>query len=365
MFNGSFPENRWTRRMILLVLFLCKLKNETEVPSYIVELKTLSFKKNKRKIILKLCITLAFLLSASLIASAQEVNIPDYFVVDSALSDSLLAIVKSVGLDSTFNVGEDGMQTISFAVVDLNGDKPVLAGVHYDRFTYPASVYKMYVAMQVLKEISDGDFYLSSPYYVRSPNVVDMERQISWDPRPVLQVGDTVTINYLLDLMITRSDNSAANCLIDVARRDSINETVHQYGWYGSEVTRKFLGREYEDSAYKSIRGTQTCALHAADFMYRIYTHQLVNPWVSSEMKLLLGRQLDTTKIFQGLPANTMFYHKTGWWSYWTNDVGIVDNGRIKYIISCFTPVGDEGAELAMKTISQRVFELIERKHEK
>ena len=292
---------------------------------------------------------------------AQDVKIPEYFSYDRALADSLMTIVNSVGLDSTFNVGADGTEQISLAVVDLTGGKTVMGGVNYDNFIYPASVYKIYVAMQVLKEISNGDYYLTTPYIVRFPNAVDVGREIAWDPRPVLAAGDTVTINYLLDLMITRSDNSAANCLIDVARRDSINETMHEYGWYGSEVTRKFLGREYEDSAYKNIRGTETCALHAAEFMYLLDSHRLVNPWVSMELKALLGRQLDTTKICAGLPRNTMFYHKSGWWSYWTNDVGIVDNGRIKYIISCFTPRLNDEPELEI--LSEKVFGLISQRH--
>jgi beta-lactamase class A len=308
---------------------------------------------------------MTLLLQVGLPGSAQEVKVPGYFKVDNTLSDSLAEIVKSVRLDSTFNVGEDGMEKISLAVVDLAGDKPILGGVNYDGFLYPASVYKIYVAMQVLKEISDGDYSLTAPYIVRFPNAVDVEREISWDPRPVLKVGDTVTIGYLLDLMITRSDNSAANCLIDMAQRDSINSTMHEYGWYGSEVTRKFLGRADEDSAYKNVRGTQTCALHAADFMYLIYTNRLVNPWVSMQMKTLLGRQLDTTKLFEGLPRNTMFYHKTGWWNYWTNDVGIVDNGKIKYIISCFTPVEESRADPELKELSERVFRLMENRHEK
>lgn len=296
-------------------------------------------------------------------ASSQQVDVkvPADFTVDQAFSDSLSSIVKSVHLDSTFTT-TDGPETISLAVVDLSHEKPVLGGVHYREFIYPASVYKMYVAMEILKEISDGDYYLSTSYVVRSPNAVDSSKEISWDPRPLLMPGDTVTINYLLDLMITRSDNSAANCLIDVARRDSINATMHEYGWYGSEVTRKFLSREYEDPGYRNIRGTSTCALHAADFMYRIYTSRLVNPWVSMQLKALLGRQLDTTKISRGLPPGAMFYHKTGWWSTWTNDVGIVEDGKVKYIISCFTPVTQSEAEPMMKELSRKVFDLIEQR---
>jgi hypothetical protein len=76
-------------------------------------------------------------------------------------------------------------------------------------------------------------------------------------------------------------------------------------------------------------------------------------------MKVLLGRQLDTTKLSLGLPHNTMFYHKTGWWSIYTNDVGIVDDGKIKYIIAVFTPVTEEEVTLRMKILSDRVYKLI------
>ena len=164
---------------------------------------------------------------------------------------------------------------------------------------------------------------------------------------------------YLLDLMITRSDNSAANCLIDKATRPEINKMMHEYGWDGSEVTRKFLSRKLEDPGFDTVRSTGTCALHAADFMYKIYKNELVNPWVSMQMKSLLGRQLDITKLSTGLPNNVMFYHKTGWWSYYTNDVGIVDDGEIKYVIALFTPVTEEKVLLKMKMLSAKVYELM------
>ena len=215
----------------------------------------------------------------------------------------------------------------------------------------------MYVAAEVLHQISSGKYGLTSAYIVRSPNDVDKSRELDWDPRPLLHNGDTVSVAYLLDLMITRSDNSAANCLIDLARRENINALITSYGWNGSEVTRKFLKRKFEDSAYVAVRGTETCALHAADFMYKIETNQLVNPWVSMQMKSLLGRQLDTTKLATGLPAGAMFYHKTGWFSYWTNDVGIVDDGKVRYVISCFIPVEEEQARPKMRELSRRVYE--------
>lgn len=286
-------------------------------------------------------------------------NIPNYYKLDNSLSDSLLSIVRQVGLDSNYDVGEDGIEQISFAVIDLNSSPAKLGGVHYNNFIYPASVYKMFVAADILKQISEGKFSLTDEFVVKSPNDVDKSREINSDPRPLLKDGDTVTVNYLLDLMITRSDNSAANCLIDKATRPEINRMMHEYGWDGSEVTRKFLSRKLEDPGFDTVRSTGTCALHAADFMYKIYKNELVNPWVSMQMKSLLGRQLDITKLSTGLPNNVMFYHKTGWWSYYTNDVGIVDDGEIKYVIALFTPVTEEKVLLKMKMLSAKVYELM------
>jgi len=292
-----------------------------------------------------------------------QVKIPGYYRQEKSFNDSLKKIVHEVGLDSSWNAGEDGMERISFAVIDLNGKHPILGCVECANFIYPASVYKMYVAMEIFRQVSNNDFSLSRQYIVKSPNDVDKSKEISYDPRPLLRAGDTVTINYLLDLMITRSDNSAANCLIDVATRDSINKTIHEMGWDGSEVTRKFLSRKVEDPGYDTVRSTETCALHAADFMYKVYTNQLINPWVSMQLKVLLGRQLDTTKLSLGLPRKAMYFHKTGWWSIYTNDVGIVDDGDVKYIIALFTPVTEEEVTLRMKNLSMRVYNLIRYLH--
>jgi beta-lactamase class A len=308
-----------------------------------------------------------FLLIAALIitTSYPQVVIPDYYISDESFSDGIKMIFNDLGLTGSFDVGEDGTEEISIAVIDMSGKQPVLAGFNMKNFIYPASVYKMYVAMEILKQISEGEYGLYDDYIVKDPNAVDKSKEIRTDPRPLLQNNDTVTINYLLDLMITRSDNSAANCLIDIAGRENINRTIKSFGWEGSEVTRKFLSRKFEDPGYEKIRGTETCAFHAADFLYRIETNKLVNFWVSAQLKALLTRQLDKSKLAEGLPANAVFTHKTGWWSYWTNDVGIVSDGKIKFIIACFLPIEEEKALPLFKQIGKRIFEVIKKKNQK
>ncbi len=303
---------------------------------------------------------LAVLVLAAGIARSQPIAPPPAsYTIDESLSSRLQTIVADLCADSTFYVGEDGTEQISLAVIDLTGAAPRLGGVNPRNFIYPASVYKMYVAAEVLRQVSEGKHALNEPVVVTYPNAVDKSKELAFDPRPLLREGDTVTVNYLLDLMITRSDNSAANCLIDLARRENINRMMEAYGWKGSEVTRKFVKRAVEDSGYARIRSTETCALHAAEFMLRVQTNTLENPWVSMQMKALLGRQLDKSKLAAGLPAHAMMYHKTGWYSYWTNDVGIVDDGSTRYVVACFLPLREERALPVLHALAARIHQLL------
>ncbi len=107
---------------------------------------------------LKHCLVLCCWVAYSL-THAQTV-VPSYYTTDDKFNLALREIIRTCGLDSAFDVGEDGTEKVSFAVIDLNGKSPVLGGVNYDNFIYPASVYKMYVAMEILKQASLGQFSL-------------------------------------------------------------------------------------------------------------------------------------------------------------------------------------------------------------
>ena len=292
-------------------------------------------------------------------APGQRPAIPQRYQQDGEFSRALAAIVSDCGFGGDFDVGEDGIEQISLAVIDCAGPHPVIGGVLMDNFIYPASVYKMYVAAAVLARAAEGKSALRDPFVVRSPNAVDKSKEIADDPRPLLAEGDTASVGYLLDLMITRSDNSAANCLIDLAGRDEINALLHRYGWYGSEVTRKFLKRKFEDPGYDTVRGTETCALHAADFLYLADSDSLENLWVSRHLVSYLTRQLDASKLVPGLPSTTLFAHKTGWFATWTHDVGIVRDARVHYIIACFLPLREEEAGPKMRELSRRIYRLM------
>lgn len=292
---------------------------------------------------------LLFVLPLAVAPAAQTVALED-----PAFSDTLRGLVEAAGLAGTHET-DDGPQRVGLAVIDLSSQPPRLGAVGADAFLYPASLYKMYVAAEVLRQVREGRYDLDTPVAVAAHNAVDTAREVLTDPRPLLQAGDTVTVSYLLDLMVTRSDNSAANELIDLATRPAIDSLLHRYGWSGSEVTRKFLPRAAEDPGYAEVRSTETSARHAAEFLALAATDRLVDPWVSRRLLVLLGGQLDRTKLAAGLPRGAFYAHKTGWWSTWTHDAGVVVDGDVHYVVALLTPLPEATARPRMARLGAAI----------
>lgn len=253
---------------------------------------------------------------------------------------------------------------MSFAVIDLNDPSPKIFGYNLDHFIYPASMYKVFIGAEVLRRIEIGDFSLDQKVVIKSPNDVDKDARIfPGDTRNLLNSGDEVNIDHLLDLMLTRSDNTASNCLIDLVGRESITENIiYKNGWQGSEVTRKFLDRIKEDKPYQFSSTTMSCARHFAEYFYLVEMNKLVSPFVSEKLKEYMLRFNRHGKQGAYIPDKyDSYYCKGGWfetnlykhnilslfkavfkkgWAIirWSNDSGVVTlpTGE-KYVVVVFS----------------------------
>src|SRR6218665_2650778 len=78
---------------------------------------------------------------------------------DKKLSAALSAILKECRLDSVYTTGEAFTEQVAVAVT-RPGKKPRIGGVRMDAFIYPASMYKLYVAMEILKQAGEGKLNL-------------------------------------------------------------------------------------------------------------------------------------------------------------------------------------------------------------
>ncbi len=236
----------------------------------------------------------------------------------------------------------------------------ILYAEHQGRvFKYAASVPKIYVALALLAKMAAKELSLVDVVIVSAHNVRRLDLNGFSDERPAIEPGQKISIMDLFRLMITRSDDTAANVLIDVLGRPYINQIVREYGWRGSEVTRKFMPRDLEDVGYRTHEEaplTVTCARHLAEFMCLVESGELINEAASSFLETLLDSQRDDTGLSQGLPKRVGFAHKTGWngnsndhkivWA--TADCGIIKiNGR-RIIVACIVNrYGRHGKSLA------------------
>lgn len=96
------------------------------------------------------------------------------------------------------------------------------------RHWIPASTVKTFAAMYAYKMIADKKLKLADTQTIDVKNEVPTE--LVTDELPALILGDNVTVERLIRQMITQSDNTAFNQLLDVLGRDNINNYIQSLG---------------------------------------------------------------------------------------------------------------------------------------
>ena len=161
--------------------------------------------------------------------------------------------------------------------------------------------------------------------------------------------GDVeVDISTLCGLMISISDNTATNLLINRLGLDFLNEQFKLIGLKDTHLERLLFDAE------ASARGLENRIVPAeiGALLESIYRHSFINEEVSARMEKLLLEQQINHKIPGYLPEGTPVAHKTGEDDGITNDVGVV-YGEKPFVIcfaSNFTDV--PAAERALREIS-------------
>jgi beta-lactamase class A len=276
---------------------------------------------------------------------------------DLNLTQKIKKIIENLGLKQT---------EISFAVINLKKIEPEISGYNLNNFIYPASIYKVFVAAEILRQINRGQRKLEDIIEITSPNEVDKNVRFfptatHKDYRPILKNGDKVSLDYLLNLMLTRSDNTAANVLIDVAGRENVNTNIIlPNGWQGSDVTRKFLDRLKEKGEYRTSKITVSNGRHLAELFYKIENKTLINPWVSEKLKEYMMKWNRYGRQGLSLSEFKSYYRKGGWleingykWNIYrgikavfkkgfavikySGDVGVVKGNNSHYVIAVLT----------------------------
>lgn len=153
-------------------------------------------------------------------------------------------------------------------------------------------------------------------------------------------------IEDMLYSMITVSDNSAANILInllgngsDACGRISVTDYCKRNGYSHTKMERMLLSSAVAGDNYSSV---SDCAL----FLQRVYNGDLPH---SEKMLSLLNQQKITTKIPSGIPNGIAVANKTGELDSVQNDAAIVFS--VNPYILCIMSENLKSASSAVQSI--------------
>ena len=160
--------------------------------------------------------------------------------------------------------------------------------------------------------------------------------------------GTPVTVEKLIELMITDSDTTAANMLIDLLGFDYLASAFKDFGLDQTNLARKMM--DFRSRA-KGIEN-YTTPREMADILERIYRRTCVSPQASEKCLVCLKGQKVNDRIPRYLPRKVPVAHKTGLENKVCHDAGIVfaDKGDV---LICVLTEGDTGATIAKRMIAR------------
>ncbi|WP_217592523.1 serine hydrolase [Cohnella sp. GbtcB17] len=206
---------------------------------------------------------------------------------------------------------KDGVR-VSVGIEDLGGaygNDGVLLG--RDDTYKPASTIKMALVSTLMQQVDDGILKLSDTVTVKPTDVVGGTGSLQKETFP-----QDVTLDRLARLMITQSDNTATNVLIDVVGLDKVQALLDNL-----DLKVMHLGRKMFASAPTPEQDNYINAKDLATLLKDIYDGTFLTAESRNRIIAWMGAQEVNTKFGAALPEAPIA-HKTGENANVTHDVG-------------------------------------------
>ncbi len=211
-----------------------------------------------------------------------------------------------------------------------------------------ASTVKVPLMITLLQQVEQGMFSLDDPFTITAADK-------SAGSGVILHLHDGLILTYhdLLYLMISISDNTATNILIDRAGMAEVNATMQAIGMTNSTLGRKMRGQPSQDSAAENWATPR-------DYITAIDTAiagTVLNAQSRATARQMLEWQQNPRRIARYLPTlpDLTWGSKTGSLTGVSNDVGFISAATGTMLLSIFTE------NLASPHIAEQTIGLISR----
>lgn len=198
-----------------------------------------------------------------------------------------------------------------------------------DRRFRAASTMKIPLMVAIYRQIEQGSRSLSD-LHVLYPD----EKAVGSGVLLHLHDGSNLTLNDLVYLMISISDNTATNMLIDLATMPYVNEVMGSLGMANSTLGRKMQGKPAEGSQQENwaTPNDYVTAVQA------LLANQAAGEDACQKMIAMLEKQQSTHRISRYLPEgdDIRWGSKTGSINGVTNDVGFISTSKGTLVLGVF-----------------------------
>jgi beta-lactamase class A len=197
---------------------------------------------------------------------------------------------------------------------------------------------------------ADDEFPSAS--VMKLPILVELERQTAAG-----ELAWTESLRAEVSAMIAVSDNTAANEIADAIHPQSVNASMAKIGLSGTHFMNLFNDARSSQNPGEN----QTTPANMARLLELIANNQIVSAQVSGDIRGLLARNTDRSKLVRLLPGDAQVAHKSGYYDGVANDAGIVtaSRGPTRWAIAVFSenlPDAETGNQL-IATISKAVYD--------
>ena len=237
--------------------------------------------------------------------------------------------------------------TVACTIWDAEANE-TLASYREEQVFKSASLIKTPIMLCALEDVERGLLSLDT--------VIPVEpRHCVGDEAPVVKDGTDVPLSALLEYMITYSNNSATNVLIDLMGMEKINAFSRRIGLCDTLLRRHMLDWEAAREGRENLT--------SAKDMLRLYTMlhrgETLTPFMCETALPILLRQHDKELLLFANPAQKVA-HKTGGLSDIAHDAGILYGEKRTLVFAALTTAPDEKQCVALlQELSPQVMGLL------
>lgn len=199
-----------------------------------------------------------------------------------------------------------------------------------DRRFVAASTVKIAIMIELFRQVDAGKLSLDAVHRLRPSDKATGSGVLGR-----LHDGIELTLHDLAYLMMSISDNSSTNILIDQVGQDRVNATMRDLGMTGSTLGRRMRGSHVDPGEQENWAVPQDYVRAIAS----LFEGSAASRDSCAQMLALLEGQQNDRRIARHLPRpdGPRWGSKTGSLPGVTNDVGFVmtDNGPVIMAVFC------------------------------